>query len=37
MAATIFPMSGLAQVNGIELAYQIHGSGKPLVRVTDGS
>ena len=32
MAATIVPRSGLAPVNGIELAYQIHGDGMPLVR-----
>jgi pimeloyl-ACP methyl ester carboxylesterase len=36
MAATIFPTSGVAQVNGIELAYQIHGSGKPLVLLHGG-
>ena len=36
MAATDFPTSGLAHVNGIELAYQIHGSGKPLVLLHGG-
>jgi pimeloyl-ACP methyl ester carboxylesterase len=36
MAATIVPTSGLAPVNGIELAYQIHGTGKPLVLLHGG-
>jgi len=31
MASPIIPTSGLAPVNGIQLAYQIHGAGKPLV------
>jgi pimeloyl-ACP methyl ester carboxylesterase len=31
MAAADIAATGLAPVNGIELAYQIHGSGKPLV------
>ena len=30
MASSSIPRSGLAPVNGIELAYQIHGGGKPL-------
>jgi pimeloyl-ACP methyl ester carboxylesterase len=29
--ATLSATSGLIAVNGIELAYQIHGNGKPLV------
>jgi pimeloyl-ACP methyl ester carboxylesterase len=36
MSAPIIPRSGLAPVNGIELAYQIHGSGKPLVLLHGG-
>ena len=36
MAAADVPASGLAKVNGIELAYQIHGSGKPLVLLHGG-
>ena len=36
MAATMVPGSGLAPVNGIELAYQIHGTGKPLVLLHGG-
>jgi pimeloyl-ACP methyl ester carboxylesterase len=36
MAATIVPTSGLAPVNGIELAYQIHGRGRPLVLLHGG-
>jgi pimeloyl-ACP methyl ester carboxylesterase len=36
MAATIVPKSGLAPVNGIELAYQIHGRGRPLVLLHGG-
>ena len=36
MAATDIPAAGLAKVNGIELAYQVHGSGKPLVLVHGG-
>ena len=36
MAATPVPVSRLAQVNGIELAYQIHGNGKPLVLLHGG-
>ena len=36
MAATTLPETGLAPVNGIELAYQIHGSGKPLVLIHGG-
>ena len=35
MAATT-PASGLAKVNGVELAYQIHGAGKPLVLIHGG-
>jgi pimeloyl-ACP methyl ester carboxylesterase len=34
--ATITVRSALAAVNGIELAYQIHGSGKPLVLLHGG-
>jgi pimeloyl-ACP methyl ester carboxylesterase len=34
--ATVTPASGLAPVNGIELAYQIHGAGKPLVLLHGG-
>jgi pimeloyl-ACP methyl ester carboxylesterase len=30
------PESGLAPVNGIELAYQTHGTGKPLVLIPGG-
>jgi pimeloyl-ACP methyl ester carboxylesterase len=36
MAAADVPASGLAKVNGIELAYQIHGRGKPLVLLHGG-
>jgi pimeloyl-ACP methyl ester carboxylesterase len=36
MAPSTVPMSGLAPVNGIELAYQIHGEGKPLVLIHGG-
>jgi pimeloyl-ACP methyl ester carboxylesterase len=36
MAATTIPASGLAPVNGIEIAYEIHGSGKPLVLLHGG-
>jgi pimeloyl-ACP methyl ester carboxylesterase len=36
MTATTIPTSGLATVNGIDLAYQIHGSGKPLVLLHGG-
>ena len=34
--ATTAPTSGLAQVNGIQLAYQIQGSGTPLVLLHGG-
>jgi pimeloyl-ACP methyl ester carboxylesterase len=34
--ATIAPTSGLAPVNGIELAYQVFGSGSPLVLIHGG-
>jgi pimeloyl-ACP methyl ester carboxylesterase len=34
--ATSALTSGLAQVNGIKLAYQIHGSGAPLVLLHGG-
>ncbi len=33
---TTSPQIGLAKVNGIELAYQIHGEGKPLILVHGG-
>ncbi len=36
MASSIIPTSGLAPVNGIALAYQIHGTGKPLVLLHGG-
>jgi pimeloyl-ACP methyl ester carboxylesterase len=36
MAATTARTSGLAPVNGIEIAYQIHGEGKPLVLLHGG-
>jgi pimeloyl-ACP methyl ester carboxylesterase len=36
MASASNPTYGLAPVNGIELAYQIHGSGKPLVLLHGG-
>jgi pimeloyl-ACP methyl ester carboxylesterase len=36
MTAIATPTSGLAPVNGIELAYQIHGAGKPLILLHGG-
>ena len=36
MAATTVPASGMAPVNGIEIAYEIHGIGKPLVLLHGG-
>jgi pimeloyl-ACP methyl ester carboxylesterase len=36
MASSSIPASGLAPVNGIELGYQIHGAGKPLVLLHGG-
>ncbi|MEO7222326.1 MAG: alpha/beta hydrolase [Devosia sp.] len=35
-AMTTRPTSGYAPVNGIELYYEIHGSGKPLVLLHGG-
>ena len=36
MAPSTVPTSGLAPVNGIELAYQIHGSGRPVILLHGG-
>jgi pimeloyl-ACP methyl ester carboxylesterase len=36
MTATARPTSGLAPVNGIQLAYQLHGAGKPLILLHGG-
>ena len=36
MTATAGPTSGLATVNGIQLAYQLHGAGKPLILLHGG-
>jgi Predicted hydrolases or acyltransferases (alpha/beta hydrolase superfamily) len=36
MASSSIPSSALAPVNGIELGYQIHGTGKPLVLLHGG-